>query len=60
MGLYLRLKRRFGPPKRKCAEHWFKTTADAADKGKLYSVHSTPALSERNFAMVLTWSLHHH
>jgi len=34
-------------------------TADAADKGKLYCVCSTPELSERNFAMVLKWSFHH-
>ena len=29
--------------------HWFKATADAADKAKLYSICSTPELSERNF-----------
>jgi len=27
----------------------FQTAADAADKGKLYSICSTPELSERNF-----------
>jgi len=33
-------------------EHWFKATTDAADKGTLYSVCSTSALSER----ILPWS----
>jgi len=60
MGPYLRLKRCFGPSKRKFTDHWFKATADAADKGKLYSVCNTSLLSERSFAMVLQWSLHHH
>jgi len=31
----------------------FKTTDDTADKGKLYSICSTPELSERNFCDAL-------
>ena len=31
-----------------CGVH-FKATADAADKGKIYSICSTPELSERNY-----------
>ena len=38
----------------------FEATADAGDKGKLYINCSTPEFSERNFAMVLKWSLHRH
>ena len=35
-----------------CGVH-FKATADAADKGKIYSICSTPEISERNFVMAL-------
>jgi len=31
----------------------FKVTADATDRGKLYSIFSTPELLERNCVMVL-------
>jgi len=34
--------------------------ADAADKGTFNNNFSMPELSERNFAMVLKWSLHHY
>jgi len=37
-----------------------KATVDAADKGKLYSIGSTPEISERSFLIVLKESLHHH
>ena len=43
MSVYLRLKRRIGPPQRKFDEHWIKATADAADMGKLYSAYSMSA-----------------
>jgi len=33
--------------------------ADAADKGKLYSIVARQSY-QRIFAMVLKWSLHHH
>jgi len=38
----------------------FIATADAAVKGKIYNICSMLELSERNFAMVLKWSLHRH
>jgi len=38
----------------------FKVTANAAVKGKIYSIHSMQSYQRGIFAMVLKWSSHHH